>query len=193
MFPSHDRSGGDNVWYWIGRRLKILNYDQDVIYEHNNYFLDRGDNDQVFEDINNVNVLSKDYKIYTNWLKYHINQDLKKIKDRLLSNQLVLVWEFIMKNSPSGSIRLASDSSVGTAGVPIRVFSANFISSGVADNFVLRNGTTDSGDIYVQQEAPVGVTATQSWHGGLLFPDGCFFDRGATIAGVIIEYREEVS
>lgn len=91
-----------------------------------------------------------------------------------------------------GSIKLTADGSVGTAGKPIRVFSATQLSGGTAGILVLRNGSTDTADIYVQKTAPVvSNTDTVSFEGGLLFPAGCFFDKDTNTTHVVVEYREE--
>lgn len=91
-----------------------------------------------------------------------------------------------------GSVRLTEDGAVGTSGKPIRVFSATQLSGGTAGILVLRNGTSDSATIYVQKTAPVvSNTDTVNFEGGLLFPNGCFFDKDTNTIAVVVEYREE--
>lgn len=89
-----------------------------------------------------------------------------------------------------GSAYYSADSAVGRSGQPCRVFSATWLSDGTARDLVLRNGTTDSGTIYVQAAGTISKTVTQNWEGGLLFPAGCFFDIGSAVS-VAIEFRNE--
>ena len=91
-----------------------------------------------------------------------------------------------------GSEVFTADSAVGISGEPTRVFSATWRCDGATDvNLVLRNGTSASGTVYVQQAGTNGVSVTQNWEGGLLFPDGCFFDKDADVAASVIEFRVE--
>jgi len=91
-----------------------------------------------------------------------------------------------------GSVRLTEDGAVGPSGKPIRVFSATQLSGGTAGILVLRNGTTDSGTVYVQKTAgTVSNTDTVNFEGGLLFPSGCFFDKDANTTAVVVEFRVE--
>jgi hypothetical protein len=92
----------------------------------------------------------------------------------------------------SGSVRLTGDGAVGPSGKPIRVFSATQLSGGTAGILVLRNGTTDSGTVYIQKTAPVvSNTDTVNFENGLLFPNGCFFDKDTNVTHVVVEYRTE--
>lgn len=88
QYPLLIHSGGDNVWNWIGRRLKISYFDQEVVYEHENPFIGEWEEDNTFSGINNKDILGKDYKTYMNWLKYEINNDLNKIKERALCHSI---------------------------------------------------------------------------------------------------------
>jgi len=83
-----------------------------------------------------------------------------------------------------GSQYLAADGAVGPSGKPIRLFSATHLSDGTARTLVLRNGTADSATIWVTAAGVFSSTVTTNWEGGLLFPNGCFFDIGSAVSGV---------
>lgn len=92
----------------------------------------------------------------------------------------------------SGSTRLTADGAVGPSGLPIRVFNATQLSGATAGILVLRNGTSDSGTVYVQKTAPtVSNTDTVNFEGGLLFPGGCYFDKDANTDAVVVEFAVE--
>lgn len=93
----------------------------------------------------------------------------------------------------SGSQTLTADGVVGDSGAPTRVFSATWICDNTTNvNLVLRNGTSASGAVYVQQAGTNGKSVTQNWHNGLFFPGGCFFDIDADVDSATIEYRTEL-
>ena len=50
----------------------------------------------------------------------------------------------------SGSQRFTADQALGGSGDKVRVFNLTFLNGGSAGSLVLRNGTTASGDIWVQ-------------------------------------------
>ena len=85
----------------------------------------------------------------------------------------------------SGSVYLAADGVVGISARPCRVFNATWLSDGTARDLVLRNGNTDGGTVYVQEPGTISKTKTIEFEGGLLFPNGCFFDIGSATSAVI--------
>ena len=91
-----------------------------------------------------------------------------------------------------GSVRVTADSVVGRSGSPLRVFSVTWLSGAAGGELVLRNGTDATGTIYVQQDGTAGKTVVQSWDEGLLFPNGCFFDKDANVTAAVIECRNEL-
>ena len=92
----------------------------------------------------------------------------------------------------SGSTTLTADGAVGIIGKPTRIFSATWICDGATNvNLVLRNGSSASGTVYVQQAGTNAKSVTQNWHNGLLFPSGCFFDIDGDVASATIEFRSE--
>lgn len=93
--------------------------------------------------------------------------------------------------SGSGSVYKTADSVIGASGKPVRVFSATWLSDGTARDLELRNGTTDAGTLYVKEPGVISKTKTINFEGGLLFPNGCFFDKG-DVASVVIECVTEV-
>ena len=95
------------------------------------------------------------------------------------------------KGLSSGSIRVTADQALGGSGDAVRVYSATWLSDGTGRALVLRNGTTASGDIYVNQAGIASVSVTQNWESGLRFPDGCFIDFTASMVSVVLEYALE--
>lgn len=91
-----------------------------------------------------------------------------------------------------GSVRLTGDGAVGRSGNPIRVYSAVILSgSGGAGTLVLRNGTADTGTVYVQEDGTAASKSkTYPFGEGLTFPGGCFFDKDANIDAVVVEYED---
>lgn len=94
----------------------------------------------------------------------------------------------------SGSKYLAADGVIGVSAKPVRIYSVEVLSGGTAGVLVLRNGSTASGTIYVQQTcATVSETNTFNWCGGLTFPDGCFFDKDTNVTSVVVNYEQIAS
>lgn len=94
---------------------------------------------------------------------------------------------------PGTKLITTTDGAVGTAGRPIRVFSAAVLSDGTASTLVLRNGTTTGGDAYIQLDGVINKLSTpfnSLW--GVLFPAGCFMDADAHSVGGYISYTEEL-
>lgn len=90
----------------------------------------------------------------------------------------------------TGSKYLTADGVVGPSGQPVLIFSITPLSGATAGKTVLKNGSTSSGTIYVNELSPtVSQSHTVSWEGGLLFPDGCFFDKDTNVASVVISYK----
>ncbi len=90
----------------------------------------------------------------------------------------------------TGSVRLAADGAVGPSGRPIRVHSVEMLNDSSVGELVLRNGTADSATIYVKKNgATVSDTDTYQWTGGLVFPDGCFFDKDTNTVAAVINFE----
>ena len=96
-----------------------------------------------------------------------------------------------MTGQMSGSIRVVEDKALGGSGKAVRVYSASWLSDGTARDLVLRNGTTASGDIYIQKKGAISDTVVVNWENGLRFPLGCFIDFTASTVSVVVEYRIE--
>ena len=92
----------------------------------------------------------------------------------------------------AGAKRLVADGVIGQSGSPIRVHNAVILSgSGGAGVLVLRNGTSDSGTVYVQEDGTAASkTKTYNFIGGLVFPDGCFFDKDTNVDAVVVNYEQ---
>ena len=87
-----------------------------------------------------------------------------------------------MKGHP-GSHYLAADGAIGVSAKPVRVYSATWLSDGTARDLVIRHGTIDTDTIWVQNTGVISKTVTINWEGGLLFPNGAFFDIGSAASG----------
>ena len=81
QYPRFKHSCGDNFWYWIARRLDVLEIDKDVHWNHNNAYFGRGEDDETYKNtyVYGSNTMD-DYYVYQDWLKYKIHKDLEKIK-----------------------------------------------------------------------------------------------------------------
>lgn len=92
-----------------------------------------------------------------------------------------------------GSIRLTADGVVGVSGKPIRVHSVEMLNDASVGELVLRNGTADTGTVYVKKNGvTVADTDTYQWTGGIYFPDGCFFDKDTNTVAVVINYEQVI-
>lgn len=93
----------------------------------------------------------------------------------------------------AGSVRLTADGVVGASGTRTVVYSAVILSgSGGAGVLVLRNGTTDSGTVYVQEDG-TAASKTKTYNfgeKGLYFPSGCFFDKDTNVDAVVVQYEQ---
>lgn len=89
-----------------------------------------------------------------------------------------------------GSEAKTADGVVGTSGRALRVFSVVAVSdTGVTGELVLRNGTTDAGTVYVQQDGTEAMSHTFDFgENGLYFPGGCFYDHDADFVNVVINF-----
>lgn len=90
-----------------------------------------------------------------------------------------------------GSARYTADQALGGDGAQIRVFNVSWLSGATAGDVVLRNGTSASGDVWVQQAGVINDTVTLNFEGGLLFTDGLFFDKDTNVTAAVISYRVE--
>jgi hypothetical protein len=83
-----------------------------------------------------------------------------------------------------GSHYLTADGAIGVSGKPVRIYSATWLSDGTARDLVIRHGTTASDTIWVTAGGTIDKTVTVNWEGGLLFPNGAFFDIGSAVSAV---------
>ena len=97
-----------------------------------------------------------------------------------------------MSFDQSGSVRKTADGAVGVSGKPVRVYSVTIMNGATASSAVLRNGTTAAGDAYIYHLGTTNTSKTVSFDGGLLFPDGCFYDHTVTASAAIIEFATEI-
>ena len=74
---------------------------------------------------------------------------------------------------------------------PVRVYSVHLVSGATASTCTLKNGTTTSGDVYVQIDGIASQGQTLNFAGGLRFPAGCFFDADANISSAVVTFVQE--
>jgi hypothetical protein len=94
----------------------------------------------------------------------------------------------------SGTTRLTASGVVGTSGAQIRVWKLLIGSTATPANVKLRNGTSTSGAIFVEDAGlanqnarnVAGMGAT-----GMLFPSGCYCEMDANTTAVVIGYTQE--
>lgn len=86
QYPKLRHSAGDNIWYWIGRRMNVLFCDESVRYVHRSAYFNDGEADDTFNKTNSYNNID-DFYIYKDWLKYKCVFDIAKIKEKLCQTQ----------------------------------------------------------------------------------------------------------
>lgn len=86
QYPKLRHSAGDNIWYWIGRRMNVLFCDESVRYIHRSAYFNDGEADETFNKTNAHSNID-DYYVYKDWLKYKCVFDIKKIKEKLCQTQ----------------------------------------------------------------------------------------------------------
>lgn len=98
-----------------------------------------------------------------------------------------------MSQGVTGSQRLTADGVVGVSGRPIRVWCVEMTNGAAAGQLVLRNGTADTDTVYVIKAGTAAtISDTYNWARGILFPAGCFFDKDANTASVVVMYEDEL-
>lgn len=94
----------------------------------------------------------------------------------------------------SGSKYLTADGVVGTSAKPVRIYTLTAVSGATAGKIVLRNGSGAAGTIYVNALcATVSQSHTINFEHGMVFPDGCFFDKDANVDSIVVSYEQIVS
>jgi hypothetical protein len=99
--------------------------------------------------------------------------------------------EKLMGFGLSGAESFTADGAVGPSGKPIRVFNWTVFSGASAAKPVLRNGTSASGTLWASFTGTASAGASEDFHEGRRFPDGCFYDHDANASNVVIEWRLE--
>jgi len=91
----------------------------------------------------------------------------------------------------TGSKYLVADGVIGVSAKPVRVHSLTAVSGATAGKIVLRNGSSASGTVYVNELcATVSQSHSLNFEGGLVFPDGCFFDKDANVDSIVVGYTQ---
>jgi len=81
QYPKLKHTAGDNIWYWLGKRLDMAYLDEDIHWNHHNALLGDGEEDDTYKRTNvNSSGMMDDYYTYHDWLKYKIHKDIEKIK-----------------------------------------------------------------------------------------------------------------
>lgn len=94
---------------------------------------------------------------------------------------------------PIGSTRLTADGVVGVSGKKIRVYGIIVHSGGTAAVVTLHNGIDGTGDEYDEINGTISVSKRVVYPGGLLFPDGCYYNEDANTEYSTIIYEQENS
>lgn len=86
-----------------------------------------------------------------------------------------------------GTIYTTADLALIRSGKPVRVFFVHEIYGGSSTGSVLRNGTSASGTIYASFKSIDSQGVNFDFGSkGMLFPNGCFFDVGASVTSATI-------
>lgn len=98
----------------------------------------------------------------------------------------------MIQNSGSQAIVSGTDAAIGTSGKPTRVFAINFLSDGTAGVFILRNGTSTAGTVFVTENGVVSSGKTVTYgQTGFFFPSGCFMDIDSHCTAGVVSYTQE--
>lgn len=84
-----------------------------------------------------------------------------------------------------------TDVALGVSGKPVRVYNISLLSGGTASVIALRDGTSASGTLRIQETGTIstGKTFDYGFHGHY-FPNGCFVDVDANIVSAMISYSQ---
>lgn len=82
QYPKLRHSAGDNVWYWIARRMNILHIDESVHYRHRSAYFKDGEEDETFKSTS-AQTNMDDFYIYKDWLKYKCADTINQINHSL--------------------------------------------------------------------------------------------------------------
>lgn len=92
-----------------------------------------------------------------------------------------------------GSQRITtSDSAIGPAGKPIRLFCVSLISGATASVLSLLDGTSTGGSQQVSITGTISTGVVINFAGGLRFPNGLFADVDTNIASATFVFDYEL-
>ena len=100
-----------------------------------------------------------------------------------------------MQGASAGTQQAVIDISIGTAGIPTRVFFVELLSGGGgAGSVVMRNGTKTTDTAFSQIDGTAASKTDSRFYGedGMYFPDGCFVDLGTNASSATVVYKQEV-
>lgn len=89
-----------------------------------------------------------------------------------------------------GYKNLQADAIVGVSGGPVVIYGIHIISDSTAGVVILRNGTTSSDTVIIQETGTVSTGKTIMYaNDGVIFPAGCFCDVDAHATNVTVFYK----
>lgn len=94
-------------------------------------------------------------------------------------------------NLVPGNQLVTANGVIGTSGNPIRVFHIHILSGASAGVVQLRNGTSDTDPIYIQETGISSTGADFPYNAGILFQNGCFLDEDTAPTSTLVVYTEE--
>lgn len=83
QYPKLISLSGDNIWYWIGKRLNRLYRYWDVFIEHHHPYFDKHEWDKSYDESNSSERYARDWAEVTDWLRHRSPEDLELIRRRL--------------------------------------------------------------------------------------------------------------
>lgn len=87
-----------------------------------------------------------------------------------------------------GYQQITGDAQIGSG--PVAIYGINLISGGSASTLALKNGTSSSGTLVIQEKGTASQGVSFAYGGkGIVFPGGCFADADANISSATIWYR----
>ena len=91
-----------------------------------------------------------------------------------------------------GTKQLTGSGEVGTAGVPIRVYSFSVLSGGVAGTSTLKNNGSGGTTLFTYTCSVISTdNIFNLGETGMLFPNGCYWTKDANSTDIKVNYTVE--
>jgi hypothetical protein len=84
QLPTLKHLFGDNVWKFMGDKLKIIHYRNDIIIEHLHYFSGKCQEDETYKETNSRSMYNDDQHAFETWIINQSKTDISKI-ERILN------------------------------------------------------------------------------------------------------------